>query len=299
MAENSRIEWTDHTFNPWWGCTKVSPACDHCYAEVWAKRLGLDIWSNGRPRRFLSDSYWEQPHRWNAKAERQGRRARVFCASMADVFEWGTELSKWRQRLWRLIEETPSLDWLLLTKRPQAVQRLTPWGECWPDNVWLGATAENQRWAEKRLPHLERNPARIRFLSCEPLLGAVDLGSWLSQGTVHWIIAGGESGGTKARPTDPIWFSSLRDQCVQHEVPFHFKQWGDWAPACSVDLIPRSTDSRYSTLMGRFGKKSSGRTLDGQTWDEFPSAKLNGDATAGWKSPATLGAMDGNPGLSL
>ena len=88
MARDSRIEWTDHTFNPWWGCTKVSPACDHCYAETWAKRVGFDIWSTAKPRRFLSDVYWRQPHRWNAEAEQSGRRARVFCASMADVFEW-------------------------------------------------------------------------------------------------------------------------------------------------------------------------------------------------------------------
>ena len=144
MARNSKIEWTDHTFNPWWGCTKVSPACDHCYAETWARRVGLDVWSSGKPRRFLSDAYWQQPHRWNKQARVANQRARVFCASMSDVFEWKKELTPWRHKLWELIEETPYLDWLLLTKRPHLVTRMTPWNDDWPRNVWLGVTVENQ-----------------------------------------------------------------------------------------------------------------------------------------------------------
>ena len=144
MARDSRIEWTDHTFNPWWGCTKVSAACDHCYAETWARRIGLDIWSAGKPRRYLSDAYWQQPHKWNAAAANAGSKARVFCASMADVFEWKKGLWSWRHRLWAVIEETPHLDWLLLTKRPHLVRRLAPWGDHWPENVWLGTTVESK-----------------------------------------------------------------------------------------------------------------------------------------------------------
>lgn len=272
MARDSRIEWTDHTFNPWWGCTKVSPACDHCYAEKWARRVGLDIWSAGKPRRFLSDAYWRQPHLWNAQAQRSGRRARVFCASMADVFEWKKGLSSWRKRLWTVIDETPSLDWLLLTKRPHLVRRLTPWDDDWPDNVWLGTTAENQRWVDKRLPYLSDVPARTRFLSCEPLLDEIRLDDWLRGNVVHWVIAGGESG-PKARPSDPLWFYALRDQCVTHAVPFHFKQWGDWAPVHAVPAtLPRSVfnDGSFSTPMGRYGKKISGRVLSGRTWDDVP-----------------------------
>ena len=273
MARDSRIEWTDHTFNPWWGCTRVSPACDHCYAETWARRLGLDIWSSGRPRRFLSDAYWDQPHRWNAAARRARRRDRVFCASMADVFEWKKGLSPWRHRLWRLVETTPDLDWLLLTKRPHLVPRLSPWGDKWPDNVWLGTTVESQRWVDKRLPHLAANAAGVRFLSCEPLLEKIDIESWLVQGAVQWVIAGGESG-PRARPSDPQWFYALRDHCVAHDVPFHFKQWGDWAPVQAVpDVPPRALvdDGTYSAPMGRFGKKVSGRLLEDSVWNGLPA----------------------------
>lgn len=272
MARNSRIEWTDHTFNPWWGCAKVSPACDHCYAEAWARRVGLDLWSTKKPRRFLSDNYWRQPHVWNKKSKREGRRARVFCASMADVFELRKGLSRWRQRLWTTINETPWLDWLLLTKRPHLVRHLAPWGSDWPDNVWLGTTVESQRWVDRRLPHLAQSPARIRFLSCEPLLDVIKLDDWLARDVVHWVIAGGESG-PKARPSDPVWFYAIRDQCAAHATPFHFKQWGDWAPLDAVESSsPRSIldDGTYSTPMGRFGKKASGRLLSGRTWDELP-----------------------------
>ena len=150
MAKNSAIEWTHHTFNPWWGCTKVSPGCKHCYAETWSKRLGQDLWGARAARRELSDGYWRQPLAWNVSALKAGRRTRVFCASMADVFEDRRDLDSKRERLWALIEQTPKLDWLLLTKRPQNVARLAPYGETWPDNVWLGATAENQKWLDRR-----------------------------------------------------------------------------------------------------------------------------------------------------
>ena len=275
MAENSSIEWTEHTFNPWWGCTKISPACDHCYAETWAKRLGFDIWSRKMPRRFLSANYWEQPRKWDANARKEKRRARVFCASMADVFEWHHDLTPLRQRLWRIIDETPNLDWLLLTKRPHLVKRLTPWGNDWPKNVWLGTTVENQRWVEKRLPVLSQIPATIRFLSCEPLLGPIDLERWLTTGDVQWVIAGGESG-PHARPSDPKWFLDLLQQCRQFDIPFHFKQWGEWSPIAIHKTLPRSilNSDDLSTTIGRFGKKASGRELDGRTWDAYPSASL-------------------------
>src|SRR5258708_7584279 len=117
MGKNSHIEWTHHTFNPWWGCTKVSPACDNCYAEAWAKRVGNDVWGSKAPRRFFSDSHWKEPLKWQAQAAEEEERARVFCASMADVFEARPELDAPRARLWKLIESTPNLDWLLLTKR--------------------------------------------------------------------------------------------------------------------------------------------------------------------------------------
>ncbi len=258
MAKNSKIEWTEHTFNPWWGCTKVSPACDNCYAESWSKRTGHSVWGAKADRRTLSESHWTNPIRWNRTAEETGVRARVFCASMADVFEWKTGLSPIRDRLWALIEQTPNLDWLLLTKRPHLVERLAPWKDVWPENVWLGATIENQKFAEKRMQHLLSNPAKIRFLSCEPLLGPLDLSPWLSE--LHWVIAGGETG-HGARHSHPDWFRSLRDQCMKAEVGFHFKQWGDWFPI---------EDSPENIQYERRGKKRSGRRLDGRTWDELP-----------------------------
>lgn len=273
MGQDSRIEWTDHTFNPWWGCTKVSSACDNCYAEAWARRLGFDIWSHGKTRRFLSDGYWRQPHTWDKAAAKSNSRARVFCASMADVFEWGKDLTSWRQKLWVLIEETPNLDWLLLTKRPHLVKRLAPWREDWPKNVWLGTTAENQRTLDKRLPYLDENPSIVKFLSCEPLLGELNLRPVLSSSAVQWVIAGGESG-VNSRPCDPSWVLAIRDECLEFGVPFHFKQWGDWAPLSEVEhAVPRrvlSTD-QYSTELGRFGKKASGRLLENQTWDGLPT----------------------------
>ena len=277
MALNSKIEWTDHTFNPWWGCTKVSTACANCYAETWSKRTGFKIWGQKAPRRFLSESYWQQPYKWNQTAKKSGRSSRVFCASMADVFEFRADLTPWRKRLWTLISKTPNLDWLLLTKRPHRVRRLVPWRDEWPANVWIGATVETQAWAEKRIPYLAELPARVRFLSCEPLRGRVNLEPWLNEGIINWVIAGGESG-PNARPSEPIWFRNLRDQCRRKHIPFHFKQWGDWAPidAVSNNSLPSSilNDRQWSEELGRFGKRKSGRTLDGRTWDGVPQSQV-------------------------
>ena len=142
MGENSKIEWTTHTFNPWWGCITVSEACKHCYAEAWARRVGQDVWGPKVSRRMFSDDHWKGPLRWNAAAAGAAERPRVFCASMADVFEDRDELDEPRWRLWPLIEATPHLDWLLLTKRPQNVLRLAGWGQDSPSNVWLGTTVE-------------------------------------------------------------------------------------------------------------------------------------------------------------
>lgn len=278
MAKSSKIEWTHHTFNPWWGCGRVSPACKNCYAEAWAHRLGMDLWRKGAPRRMLSDAYWRQPIAWNREAERAGRRARVFCASMADIFEDRRDLDGARERVWRLVADTPHLDWLLLTKRPHRVHELAPWGDHWPQNVWLGTTAENQRWAEKRVPHLLANPAAVHFLSCEPLLGHVALDAWMPapgrERAVGWVIAGGESG-HRARPMNPAWARSLRDQCEAHDVPFHFKQWGNWAIA-GADGEARTVrvvaGEGQAVKMVRMSKTAAGRLLDGRYWDEIPAA---------------------------
>lgn len=224
MAENSKIEWCHHTFNCWLGCTALSPACDLCYAETWAKRTGqAHLWQGERRR--TSATLWQQPHKWNARCAAAGIRERVFCASLADVFD-NQVPTRWRDDLWHLIDQTPHLDWMLLTKRPENIAKMLPtpaigapaWGEGWP-NVWLGTTVED-RARLRRIEALRRVPARMRFLSCEPLLedlGAIDLLG------IDLVIGGGESGG-KARPTMLPWARSLRDQCAAAGVAFFLKQ---------------------------------------------------------------------------
>lgn len=266
------IAWADYTFNPWWGCQRVSPGCSACYAEAFVKRVGHGkrlpmIW--GPPataeRRFFGDKHWALPLKWNAKAAKAGVRRRVFCASMADVFEdqpnprpdyfYEDRLRLARRRLWRLIHETPHLDWLLLTKRPENAERLAmqAWSDqfalatnddvpstWWLPNIWLGTTVEDQKRADERIPELRKVPARVRFLSCEPLLEGVDISEWISPGYVgsrggqyafdsslSWVICGGESG-PGARLFDVGWARSLRDQCKAAGVPYFFKQLGSF-----------------------------------------------------------------------
>lgn len=253
MAENTKIEWTDHTFNPWIGCTKVGPGCDHCYAEnLMDKRMGVAVWGPGNERVRTKEANWKMPLRWNAQADafmaQHGRRQRVFCASLADVFDNAVDPA-WRDDLWALIRETPNLDWLLLTKRIGNVLGMLPMDfnpHTYP-NVWLGATIVNQPEADRDIKKLLMVNARVRFLSMEPLLGPVDLtGEWLTAklgaypfkrlasehrtrlvDLLDWVIVGGESG-PGARPMHPDWARSLRDQCEAAGVPFLFKQWGEW-----------------------------------------------------------------------
>jgi protein gp37 len=241
MGAETKIEWCDKTFNAWVGCTKVSPACDHCYAEAWARRSGQVEWGNA-PRKRTSENYWNQPLKWNRWCEQNGVRHKVFCCSLADVFDNQADW-RWRAELWTMIAATPHLDWLLLTKRPQnitkmlphayqmTVSALIPWP--WP-NVWLGTTVENQEEADRRIPQLLAVPAAKHFLSCEPLLGPVDLTRYIVQGWVSdsptpseidWVICGGESG-SGARTMVSTWARSLRDQCNAAGVAFFMKQMG-------------------------------------------------------------------------
>lgn len=340
MAENSKIEWTHHTFNPWRGCTKVSAGCANCYAETLSHRnpKTLGVWGDNGTRVVAAESYWKQPIKWNQAAKEAGERHRVFCASLADVFEDQPELDGPRGRLVQLIGKTPQLDWLLLTKRPENVKPLlsrlrangdsdspTAWEFLFGDgaiyrNVWLGVSVEDQASADERIPLLLQTPAAVRFLSIEPLLGPVDLrpkapeaysilGKFYGTGTfdpsgmspapdrvlncfpkIDWVIVGGESG-HHARPLHPDWARSIRDQCQAADVPFFFKQWGEWAPHGSphdnlhggltpsgefmrMGKLPRGIgrhhDHRYSTMY-RVGKKAAGRLLDGREWSEFPA----------------------------
>jgi protein gp37 len=278
--ENSSIEWTDHTFNPWFGCTKVSPGCANCYAEtLMDTRYGKVKWGKGQPRVRTSAANWRKPIQWNREAQKLEKRPRVFCASLSDWLDDEVPV-EWLSDLMRLIVETPNLDWLLLTKRPQnfkkrieAAYMKVACGSAeaddmmflWeskgiaPLNIWVGTSVEDQQRADERIPHLLQIPARVRFLSCEPLLGPVKLPngfngerrmgdgllhSW-AQPFIDWVIAGGESG-PGARPMMKEWVVSLRDQCQTVNAAFHFKQWGGT------------------------NKKATGRILEGRTYDELP-----------------------------
>lgn len=259
MSKNTNIEWTDHTFNPWVGCTKISPACDNCYAEVWAKRGGKAAnvkWGAGEERRRTSHHNWNQPLKWDAEAKRLGIRYKVFCASLADVFDNAID-PQWRSDLFDLIANTTNLDWLLLTKRIGNAGNMLPvpfdFDKHYP-NVWIGATICNQEEANRDIPKLLAIDAAKRFLSMEPLLGPVDLTQIPISGhghhelspivtanvlkrrkecpalpELHLVIVGGESG-PHSRPLHPEWVRSLRDQCDDAGVEFMFKQWGEWKP---------------------------------------------------------------------
>ena len=244
MAKNSTIEWTDNTFNPWIGCSKVSEGCENCYAEAgdnfrhWTP-MG---WGPGKPRHRTSAENWKEPLKWNRVAAAAGIRTRVFCASLADVFDQEVDPS-WRADLWDLIRQCPNLDWQILTKRPEFIASCLPskWGTGWP-NVWLGTSVENQRWTDIRIPHLISVPAVVHFLSVEPLLDWI---TFKSLDDIEWVIVGGESG-PGARPMSPPWVSAIQSQCQTANVPFFFKQWGG------------------------VNKKAAGRILHGRTYDAFP-----------------------------
>lgn len=314
MADRTAIEWCDSTFNPWIGCTRVSIAatggggCDNCYAarSTPARTLGV-AWGPGEPRRRTAASTWDQPRAWQRQAAafhaQHGRRRRVFCASVADVFD--NEIPPaWRADIFDLIKATPDLDWLLLTKRI---------GNAWKmmadacgvsqvsltlplQNVWLGATVVNQAEVDRDFPKLLRTPAAVRFLSVEPMLGPITLPSMRcdhgslpgpggaggvvcpdcdghsSRGAngcprLHWVICGGESG-PKARPMHPDWAPSLRDQCAAAGVPFLFKQWGEWAPGSGFSLQPRG----YIDYAGRF--------VDVDAGQDFPKGAESSDRWA-------------------
>lgn len=279
MGANSSIEWTHHTFSPWWGCQRVSPGCEHCYAEAWAKRTGHAVWGPKSPRRFFGDKHWEEPLKWNRAAQGTRERRRVFCASMADVFEDRPELVAWRNRLFRLIEDCEWLDWLLLTKRPENMVRMARdlgWVGEWPKNVWAGCTVEDQQRAEERISWIVEVPAAVRFLSCEPLLSRVDLtrvvpyfirkhldempeerrkyapkvefnaltGHMAGPDEIYdykidWVIVGGESGGG-ARAFHYEWARTIVGHCKMHGRPVFVKQAGD-KPHEAGELIKLKT----------------------------------------------------------
>jgi len=243
MADVTKIEWTDSTFNPWIGCQHVSPGCDHCYAETqntFRKWTAGGSWGPGAERRRTSPATWNNPRRLNANAaafvREYSRRRRLFCASLGDVFD-NQVPEAWRADLFRLIRETPELDWQLLTKRPQNISKMLPpdWGTGYA-NVWLGVTCEDQGHYEQRWPILARIPTVVRFVSYEPALGP--LIPTPSNGLFpDWIICGGESG-PGARMMDPAWARALRDLCRARGIPFFMKQMTGKKPI-PADLLVR------------------------------------------------------------
>lgn len=308
MGKDSRIAWTDNTFNPWMGCQRISPACEHCYAETLVVgRMGynldatdakkkLRVWGppSTSTRKRTSAATWKNPLAWDRAAKRDGVRQRVFCASLADVFEAHPDLDAMRVDLWPLIEACDGLDWQLLTKRPENVRAMVPpaWLTSWPEHVWIGCTVESQEYAKKRIPHLLAVPARVRFLSCEPLLGALDLSRWLSPphddgpcpvsdpdcdleeddahvacerppSLVEWVIVGGESG-PGARPFFLAWARSIVAQCHRADTPVFVKQLG------AVPLCEKKDESRLNvTWQGGWSLKLHDRAgADPAEWPE-------------------------------
>lgn len=300
MSANTRIEWADHTFNPWIGCTRVSEGCRNCYAERMAGRFG-QTWGPAGERRRTAESTWKQPLAWNRQAQREGRRYSVF-PSMCDPFDDHPSITDaMASDFGKLICDTPNLDWLLLTKRPESIEERLP--VMFPPhsghlpaslNVRIGVSVEDQTTANERIQELLRQWSGPNFVSYEPALGPVDFTvTWygetaLDPGGIDWLIAGGESG-PGARPAHPDWFRSVRDQCQAAGVAFFMKQWGEWAPLdhieervirCRGDLvISRAGAGRRghplanppeSVFCFRIGKKAAGRLLDGREWSEFP-----------------------------
>jgi protein gp37 len=329
VVSGSQVILPGFTFNPWIGCTKVDELCANCYAATQDnfRHWTPEGWGPGKPRKRTSVANWAKVKAWNAMAERLGVRLRVFSASLADWLDDDGVPIEWFSDLLDLVRTTPNLDWLLLTKRPENWRRrieaiktgnvdLAAWLLAWllgpgefgtgpfdglqspgaPDNVWLGTSVGTQKSADKRIPELLKIPARVRFLSCEPLLGPVEFSNVTNRADcvqqlgkpaldgIHWVICGGESGG-KARPMHPDWARSLRDQCTAVGVAFFFKQWGEWTTgenAPGDDHLPvmvyfdgkweesspdHWTEKDYGPLLYRAGKKRAGRLLDGVTHD--------------------------------
>ena len=269
IQKESGINWAHYTYNPWWGCCKTScPSCDHCYAEAWAKRCGFDCFGVGKNARLFGKKHWNDPVVWNEKAKKLGVRYRVFCGSMCDVFQDRDDTVIARNDLWKLVESTQHLDWMLLTKRPLNALKATPveWHNQWPVNAWAGVSLSTAGY-ECQAENLCRIPATVRFVSCEPLLSRINLRPYLGENGIHLVIAGGESG-PHARPTHPNDLRDLRDQCLAAGCKFHFKQWGEWAgygqaPAANGSVSCAVHEWGNLMVSMRIGKRRSGHMLDG------------------------------------
>ncbi|WP_419909370.1 DUF5131 family protein [Hoeflea sp.] len=274
MAESTGIEWTDRTFNPWTGCTKISPGCDNCYAESWSKRSGHVKWGNN-PRKRTTEAYWKAPIAWQRQADAfelcHGRRQRVFCASLADVFDNQVDAA-WRSDLFELIRQTPDLDWQLLTKRPQNISKMLPpdWGQTGWNNVWLGFTAEDQLRYDQRKKYILQIPAAVWFVSYEPAIGSLRIGD--TDPAPDWLIIGGESG-HGARPLNPLWVEEILIDCRARGIAPFFKQWGQYEnnPLTGRLNLPKSG------MKGVDPHGKGGGLINGAIVREFPKV-VGGEA---------------------
>lgn len=238
MGSKTNISWTDKTFSPWHGCTKVSAGCDNCYAEVVDTRWGGDPhWGKGVPRKVFGDKHWSEPLTWQRTAHKANRIEKVFCASMADVMDDEAPEGQ-RERLWELIDATPNLTWQLLTKRPHRYARYLPPSGFKHHNAWLGTTAENQQYYDARWPELERATRMFdltSFISYEPAIGPVSTHSSIFK--PNWIIFGGETGEGR-RPMEQKWAEDIKAECDEFGIAFFMKQMSAFRPATAASLIP-------------------------------------------------------------
>ena len=286
MAQTTAIAWTDHTFNPWWGCQKVSPGCQHCYAEPLSVRRGRPCFGPRAIRQTMSMAHWKQPQVWNARAVATDTRRKVFCGSMCDWCEDRPEIVSERRRLWDVIRATPALDWQLLTKRPDRIRACLP--DDWDaytsgyPNVWLGVSIENNDYVN-RADILRAIPAVVRFVSYEPALGPLDR---LELNGLDWLIYGGESG-PNYRNHDIQWARDIRARCEAADVAFFYKQ----SPAPRTEMgttldgkVVRNYPSPRATAMDpnrirRDGWNTwlwEGTSAEGESWITTPHTGVHG-----------------------
>ena len=268
MGDTTKIEWTDHTFNPWLGCTRVSEGCRFCYAESLVKRYGWAKWGPGQARKRTAPANWRKPLAWNRAAEKAGIRRRVFCASLADVFDHEAPDGA-REDLWELIRKCPALDWQLLTKRPQNIEKYLP--EDWDkgfEHVWLGTTTEDQAAYDLRWPILSSIRASVHFISYEPAIGPLVIDRGVGRGDPNWIIIGGESG-NGARAMNPQWARDLVTEGYECCIPVFLKQWGTYR---SNPLVFEHDHTQvYAKRMDPPSNGKGGGLIDGRLLREFPN----------------------------
>lgn len=266
MKRTTKIEWAHHTFNPWLGCQHVSPGCENCYAETLANRFNKVTWGPGQERKRTSTKYWAKPGKWDREAKEEGVPHRVFCASMADVFDNNSPPGA-REDLWDLIHNTPHLLWLILTKRPQNIREGLP--DNWPDgfdHVWLGITAEDQQEYDRRWPVLAPLPATVKFISYEPAIGPLTLKRHTQK--PDWLIWGGESG-QNPRPLDTSWARSITQECLQAGIPVFGKQWGTYAN--NLLVTEKAIETHTAKLLDPPENGKGGAVLDGRLHRQFPA----------------------------